>query len=383
MLCSFLGFLTIISFRINKEFQSSAFINKYLLIVFVISSVRFLIYGLQPYFLDSKLKFLLNNAGEIAYVFIVPFLFLYFQALLFGKKWHKREILHLIVPVIIVLLNYCRFILANESQALTLKKMMFVIYVPYALTYAMITFLMVKKQMVDRKSDIEIIEKQNLLIKKWSWILMSLFLLMAIKATIFILLKGFDYNNNDNSDLLWSGAIHWIVIYMCFLYNPDIIYGYNAINKKIETHLKNQNAFGDMWIVEINKESITNSKDIKLFEKISFELQHYLNKIEDVSFNSHLFRNPETSLEDFSNAIKIPSSHLMYVFKYHSSVSFNDYKKIVRIQDAIKLLKSDYLKTNTIEALSMEVGFSSYSPFFSSFKNITGMAPLDYYKSIS
>jgi AraC-like DNA-binding protein len=205
---------------------------------------------------------------------------------------------------------------------------------------------------------------------------------MAIKATIFILLKGFDYNNNDNSDLLWSGAIHWIIIYMCFLYNPDIIYGYNAINKKIETHLKNKNAFGDMWIVEINKESITNSKDIKLFEKISCDLKHYLNKIEDVSFNSHLFRNPETSLDDFSTAVKIPSSHLMYVFKYHSSVSFNDYKKIVRIQDAIKLLKSDYLKTNTIEALSMEVGFSSYSPFFSSFKNITGMAPLDYYKSI-
>jgi AraC-like DNA-binding protein len=112
-------------------------------------------------------------------------------------------------------------------------------------------------------------------------------------------------------------------------------------------------------------------------------LQHYLNKIEDVSFNSHLFINPETSLDDFSTAIKIPSSLLMYVFKYHSSVSFKDHKKIVRIQDAIKLIKSDYLKTNTIEALSMEVGFSSYSPFFSSFKNITGLAPLEYYKSVS
>jgi AraC-like DNA-binding protein len=45
-------------------------------------------------------------------------------------------------------------------------------------------------------------------------------------------------------------------------------------------------------------------------------------------------------------------------------------------------LKSDYLKTNTIEALAMEVGFSSYSPFFSSFKNITGLAPLEYIKTM-
>ena len=111
-------------------------------------------------------------------------------------------------------------------------------------------------------------------------------------------------------------------------------------------------------------------------------LENYLLKIEFVSFQSDFFRTPGLTIYDLSNKIIIPSSHLIYVFKYHSSGSFNDFKKIIRIQDSIKLLKSGFLNTNTIEALSLKVGFSSYTPFFNSFKSITNMAPLEFYKSV-
>jgi len=63
-----------------------------------------------------------------------------------------------------------------------------------------------------------------------------------IFANYCIFLKGFDYNNNDNLGLRWWDSLRWMIIYMCSLNKPDIIYGYNAINKKIDTHLNNQNA---------------------------------------------------------------------------------------------------------------------------------------------
>jgi AraC-like DNA-binding protein len=307
---------------------------------------------------------------------------MYFESLLTEKKWNRKMTFHFIVPVLILLLNYSRFFIADEHVAQLFKKLMFLIYIPFSLSYAVVTFYQLKSRMWIRKSDINLVEKQNLLLKKWSWVLISLFMLMAAKATLFIAFKGFDYNNNDNSDLLWSGAIHWIIIFLCFLANPDIIYGYNAISKKIENQIKHHVLMSDLWILQVDSSSITNIKDQKLAEKINFELQNHLIKIEEASFNGDFFRTAEANMDDFSTQIGIPTSHLSYIFKYHTSVSFTDFKKIVRIQDAIKLLKSDYLKTNTIEALAMEVGFSSYSPFFSSFKNITGLAPLEYIKTM-
>lgn len=50
----------------------------------------------------------------------------------------------------------------------------------------------------------------------------------------------------------------------------------------------------------------------------------------------------------------------------------------MRISQAIKLIEEGYLKSNTIESLAMNVGFSSYSPFYTSFKKITGTSPQEY-----
>ena len=57
-------------------------------------------------------------------------------------------------------------------------------------------------------------------------------------------------------------------------------------------------------------------------------------------------------------------------------------KKIVRINDSVKLINNGYLKINTAEALSTEVGFSSYHTFYVTFKGIIGVTPQDYVKKL-
>ena len=73
---------------------------------------------------------------------------------------------------------------------------------------------------------------------------------------------------------------------------------------------------------------------------------------------------------------------MSYLFKYHSTLSFSEYKKVIRIHDAIKHIELDYLKSNTLDSLSKKVGFTSYNPFFTSFKEISGVSPIEYYKTI-
>jgi AraC-like DNA-binding protein len=88
-------------------------------------------------------------------------------------------------------------------------------------------------------------------------------------------------------------------------------------------------------------------------------------------------------LNDLALKSKIPASHLGYIFKHHSEVSFSDFRKIVRIQDAVALIEEGYLKTNSLDSLSKEVGFYTYNSFYTAFKEVTGNAPQKYVSALA
>lgn len=82
-----------------------------------------------------------------------------------------------------------------------------------------------------------------------------------------------------------------------------------------------------------------------------------------------------------ASKLGVPTSHIVYLFKYHSKMTFSEYRMNSRIQDAIHLMMDGFLKMNTLEALAYKTGFSSYNPFFSAFKKITGLSPQEYLKT--
>ena len=135
-----------------------------------------------------------------------------------------------------------------------------------------------------------------------------------------------------------------------------------------------------VWKIEATVLPITSGKDSKIAEKVKPLLMTYLHQIEELSFHTQVFRNPDLSLDDIATALKMPSSHIHFIFKYHCNETFTDYKKIVRIHDATKLLEGGYLNEQKIETLSAVVGFSSYNTFNIAFKNITGVTTQAYVK---
>jgi transcriptional regulator GlxA family with amidase domain len=78
--------------------------------------------------------------------------------------------------------------------------------------------------------------------------------------------------------------------------------------------------------------------------------------------------------------MKIPKSHVLFLFKYYSKISFNEFKRNLRIKKAMQLIQEGYLASDTMETLALEVGFSTYSSFFKNFKEITKLAPQEYYQ---
>ncbi len=202
-----------------------------------------------------------------------------------------------------------------------------------------------------------------------------LFLIRFFMLTILKLKMGY------NQDWIWLPALVWCSLFIQIILTPELIYGYNLFKDKIDAS-NSQVLLPQIWNLKNTKENIIVVKDVKLAEKVLPMLTEYIHKIEETSFHSQEFRNPAFSIEDFASYLEIPSSHLNFIFKYYCKDTFLDYKKFVRIHDAIKLMETGYLKSNTIESLSAKVGFITYNTFHVAFKSITGTTAQAYLKRL-
>jgi AraC-like DNA-binding protein len=243
----------------------------------------------------------------------------------------------------------------------------------FLFTYAFLCFITLYKNVWKRKSEIKTIQVQNVLINNWTSYMFVCIIVLALNRLIsWIFLDGMSIH-------IWITALLWVTIFIKIILRPEILYGFNLLTDSIDKGTKNI-GLKPLWNVEKAIVPSNNDKDQKLAEKIKPLLTAYVNKINELSFNSANFRNAEITLEDLASTLGLPASHVTFAFKYHCTETFADYKKVVRIHDACKLLDEGYLEKNTIESLAKLIGFTSYHTFYIAFKSITGTTTQDYVK---
>jgi AraC-like DNA-binding protein len=247
----------------------------------------------------------------------------------------------------------------------------------YTITYMTLNFNLLNKNIWNRKGDIGIVVKQNQLIKKWSIFLFSMFVINAIRI---IIVLYWEINNDSYSfgaSFLWISGLFWLVLYFKIIISPEILYGFTYLNTSISEKKKGDKTTISFWNTNSNI-VIANIQDKQLKAKIKDSISNYMELVDQFSFHNNYYRSMGFSITDLSNKLNIPKSHLHYIFKYHSKISFSEYKKIVRIHDSLSLISEGYLATNTFDSLAKEVGFKSYNTFFVSFKDFTGVTPHEY-----
>jgi AraC-like DNA-binding protein len=352
--------------------------NKYFTIIFTLSAIRFLLRGWAYYIngfnMDDSLIFL-----ELVFLLTMPCLFLYFNDLIAFEKWKNKNLLHFIPGLICVLTFFIDFFIIPVPKILF--KILFVLLLLNYATYLYLSYKLLASYILTRKSDIYIIKKQNNIIKNWAILLLTCFSFLFLRIIVLYTLNNLHYNLTSKFNYLWIGALVWLIMFFKILITPEILYGYDLLEEKINEYKQHKIVLNNVWKLNYNT-TIKNIKDLKIQEKMTSNLKEYIVQIEDISLNSDIFRDYELTIETFSKKLTFPTFHLIYIFRYHSNISFIDYKKIIRIQDAIQLMKTNFLITNTYETLSNKVGFNSYMTFYTCFINITGMSPQDYYKKI-
>jgi AraC-like DNA-binding protein len=312
----------------------------------------------------------------------IPSFYLYFKYLIRNQKhFIIKDMLHIIFLILAII----------ERELLILDRILgykihyfFAQFVAiYSLVYIFVIYLLLKKNVWNKKATLTFVITQNNLIKKWTVLLFIIIITFIFRFHI-VYYKEYLFLDPSDIDLpfkyLWVTALCWIVLFIIILSNPAILYGFSYLQE--ETTTINSDSISNNYWNANSKIKINNNQDQLLKEKISSKIERYLFELNTILYKNSYFKNPKFSMKDLAQVLNIPISHLKFIFKYHSKLSFSDYKKISRIQSSLKLINNNYLATNTLESLSKDVGFTSYNPFFTCFKDVVGKSPHEYISTI-
>ncbi len=372
-----IGLLTLI--LIFTNYKSNRVMNFYIILLIFIMSLRFFLNGLTYFITDYSLKNIYFTYSNFSSV-VIPLCYLYFKNLFASEKSFKtKELYHFIFPlsfsVLGISLNYLNFPMPS------LKLFLYAIFVAFILYYNIVSYRILSTNIWSKKGSIKTILNDNKAINNWASFLFIALVLISIRLTTALFIEIYYNQSMKGYNYQWISAFIWLLILIKILISPEILYGYNALNKKLNEN-KNTNLVLKMIWITSNTTKSNNIQHEALKEKIEENILNYIKEIETISLEYELFRDSKMTLTDLASKLNIPKSHISYIFKYHSTISFSEYKKLIRIHDAIKHIESNYLKNNTLDSLSKKVGFTSYNPFFTSFKEISGVSPLEYFKMV-
>ena len=221
---------------------------------------------------------------------------------------------------------------------------------------------------------VDIRTEQETLLKKWTIVFFFAFIVTGIKLNWSVLVLG-DIGLLSDNFIIW---LSWLIVFIMILTSPSILNAYISQLSREGDRATKPISFWRLKPIS----TITNPKDIQLSKRINGELDVYFLQITQIVEEKHLFRKSDMTVNELALKSKIPVSHLSFIFKYHSDISFTDYRKMARIQDAVALIEEGFLKTNTLDALSEKVGFNTYNSFYIGFKEFTGKAPQSYVISL-
>lgn len=322
------------------------------------------IYGISV----SKYFYITHGMTALA---ILPLFHLHFLQLTQNRGWKKTDLLHG-VPLLVSLA------LLPVADSLHKPWGTFVFYLVVLFYWLMIlrSFL---TGIWNRQSQINLVMKNIRQIRGISNVIF-ITVTIGLSYNLWMMLYALPVNDEESLRHLIVPALLLLVTSIKLLVDPDIMFGFDVVPRMVKK-TGQSTVLSEIWSLELKKE-VVGKRDQSIREKIEKSLKEYIRRIEEAAFQTELFRRPGLTLEDLAEEIDIPAFHLAYVFRYHAQVSFQDFKKVIQINDAIELMKSGYTMDHTIESLATEVGFASYNPFFVSFRNITGMSPQQYHKSL-
>ena len=377
------------------------FLGSMLLLIFadkVNPANRYLAYH---FFLNSLFGFshwasILTDSENLRAIFLIhyfpiyllntPFLYFYVRAVLTEKIQIKGwDYLHF-VPFLVILINILPYSLLPWQQKLNFAYQLhqnfgriYEIYFPFvsfgvyfvlrsvlSLAYIIASALIVRKAIMSEELT------HNTTLKSWLKVCLGLGAIFNLTLIIFSVISLL---NNDFVLMLDEqgrgrsvATVLMSALTISIYFFPKVLYG---------LQFKSGNSLVD--VMKLNEEI---TKVVKTPEVSNARLKQVDKLVEDHTFEK-LYLVPGYALSDLVKNISIPEHVLTYYFNNYKGITFLKWKNKLRIEEAIKLLKSGEADTNTLESVGKACGYKSRSNFIQAFKSQTGESPSAYLKKFS
>lgn len=204
----------------------------------------------------------------------------------------------------------------------------------------------------------------------WSkWLLYGRLIRITILPFIYLLQLFINISTEDISTYIIP-----IAGYSCQLLLFSILY-YLAFQRTLYFHSTSENSTDsiEQRILEVVIPS--KHKPSQLNTQITEEqLLAYKEKL-SAATDTNIFIRPNLVLKELAIELRIPINHLSHLINTVYSVNFNEYINKHRVEYAKGLMLEDITQKKTIYAIAKESGFNSEKPFYSAFKQFTGLTP--------
>lgn len=369
-----IGFLVLTSTIVMTIwFKSNRILNFYLIFTSIALCFYLILHGLNNCKLIKEYEISWNMNYYQIILILTPSVYLFFKNLIINYKYPKKQdLLYFIIPVF-----FSYYLSSGKFDHFLLEKgLVFIMLIIYSLFYFWKSFITLKPYVWQNDNNYMLAP----VVKNWADFIFKLMVLVLIHFYIFLVVKFFYTSNPIDLVLESSFLFVFLIGYFKVIFSPVLLYGSPKIENITNKTTVSKLYTTKVWIIDINTK-INNPRDLLINKRIYEKVFIYIEKIEKVGLVNYSFRKQYYSINELSIELGLPKYYLEFIFKYYCKVSFNEYKKIVRIYDAVNLINDGYLSTNTLDTLSRHVGFASYNPFLINFKEIVGVSPFDYYKN--
>jgi AraC-like DNA-binding protein len=396
-LCAFSIFLSLTLLFYNKGYKgANRFLSGYLF-----CSSTFLLTQYILIYSKSISLIAFSVSGIPSLFFLIgPFAYFYVRSILRDNvKLTKTDFLHFL-PFLLIFIGAIPFLFSSWEYKFLLAKSIaggefmqskhnINFLIPKIVNqlirppYAMLYLVLISREFF-RNIDIFKSFSHSKVVKIWLGLFFMVFSVVVVfyiivQFTFYLKIK-FLFDNLWVYYLLNSIAFVYLAFNFSLILFPQILYGL-PISKLVIEH-------NDIHIVtkpiQNNNDTTIPIIENKLATLSTFFSKEYEIEIESIINNwiaEKKYLEVNASLVTFSKYTNIPVHHLSYYFNSILKVKYTDWRNTLRIEYAKSKIDSGSNKSITLEALSLESGFSSQSTFIRSFKNVFNCTPSDYIKT--
>jgi AraC-like DNA-binding protein len=356
LLVGFLCLFVVVLMLFNPKSDRKT--NVYLIIILFLAGVQRFVNGIEVLEL-SDVSLRPQKPTLSIFFLIIPVYYLFFLRLIRGTSNLKIELMHFILPVLLVVFDIFILRISLMYYFLVFSSFYFL-----ALAKLVISFVKFKK-----RSLLE--ENAFRTIRTWTFLMSIIAFSLVLFSNYFLFNEG-EIAINLNDFYRYSSLI-WMVVLIYIFRNPVIIFGEQNLIKNIQL-----NEPQDFLIWSRKPLRIIEEKDSALGISISPKIDRIILNIQKIQKSKQLLSSITLTANNLSKELNIPRRHVDYIFKYHCHYSVNDFSNLVKVNYAVTLMNDGYLDKYTIASLGEKCLFNSRFTFSKNFKKFMGVSVSDY-----